>query len=827
MCSLPGRFLYPCATTAPLQVRLLQLHGRYATKELLFQPLWALIAKPAKVALHQTGLRDEKKPPQKEEPMSFTKKDALDYHSQGRPGKLEVVPTKPFATQLDLSLAYTPGVAVPCLEIAENPDAAFDYTAKGNLVAVISDGTAVLGLGNIGALASKPVMEGKGILFKRFANIDVFDLEVSPTDPDTFIQTVKLLEPTFGGINLEDIKAPECFYIEETLVKEMNIPVFHDDQHGTAIITGAALLNALEIVDKKIDEVKVVFSGAGAAAIACAKLFVDLGMPTSNMIMCDSRGVIYKGRSERMNPYKELFANDTEKRTLAEAMEGADVFVGVSVKDILTKEMVATMAPNPAIFAMANPDPEIRPEAVEEVRDDAIMATGRSDFPNQVNNVLGFPFIFRGALDVRATVINEEMKVAATHALAELAKEDVPQDVLLAYGKKSISFGRDYIIPKPFDARVLYRVAPAVAKAAMDSGVAQKPIEDWQAYQERLERFLHPTREVAQRFIMQARNAPNQRIVFPEGDHTVILRAAHVIATEQIATPILLGDPAQINAHIEELGLVFPEGSLEIINSWGDSALSEKYAKAYSEQRGRMGVSVSGARQLIRHRIHFAMMMLRHGDADGVLSGISKTYPETIRPALQLVGLQKEASLACGMYLVIDRKGKARFFADTTVNINPSAEQLAAIAVQTSDKVRLLGIEPRVAMLSFSNFGSSRTPESNKVRQATALTKSQRPALMIEGEMRVDVAVDPQRYMEDFPFCELDDEANVFIFPDLSSGNISYQMLQYLSGMEVVGPILIGLDRAVNALPKGCEVNTVVSMAALTAVEALARGQEE
>ena len=752
--------------------------------------------------------------------MSFTKKDALDYHSQGRPGKVEVISSKPFATQLDLSLAYTPGVAVPCLEIADNPDAVFDYTVKGNLVAVITDGTAVLGLGNIGPMAGKPVMEGKGILFKRFADIDVFDLELGTRDPELIIQTVKLLEPTFGGINLEDIKAPECFMIEERLVAEMNIPVFHDDQHGTAIITGAAFLNGLELVQKDIASVKIVFSGAGAAAIACAKLFVELGARKENLIMCDSRGVIFQGRTDRMNPYKAQFAADTSLRTLAEAMKGADVFIGVSVKDLVSKDMVRSMADQPMIFAMANPDPEISPEDVAEVRSDAIMATGRSDYPNQVNNVLGFPFIFRGALDVRATVINEAMKVAATHALADLAKEEVPDDVLLAYGKKDLKFGPEYIIPKPFDARVLYKVAPAVAKAAMESGVAQKPITDFQAYHERLVRMLHPSREVVQRFISQARAGDKQRIVFPEGDHEKILRACRTLVNEGIAFPILLGNQADIEAKIEALDLKIPRDGYQTINPWRDSNIPSSYLAAYADLRQRKGVTQEGVRQQLKHRINYALMMVKMGDADGVVSGISRTYSETIKPALQLIGLEEGVQKTCGMYMVLDKQGKVRFFADTTVTIEPSAEDLAHIAVSTSDLIEKLGITPRVAMLSFSNFGSARNSESFKVQKATEMAKRMRPRLMIDGEMRVDVAVDPTRYLGDFPFCTLTEEANVFIFPSLNAGNISYQLMQYLGGMEVVGPILIGLAEPVNALSRNCDINTVISMTAITAVMA-------
>lgn len=752
--------------------------------------------------------------------MSQTPKDALDYHQYPKPGKIEVNASKPVSTQLDLSLAYTPGVAVPCNEIKKDPSAAYKYTARGNLVAVITDGSAVLGLGNIGALAGKPVMEGKGVLFKRFADIDVFDIELDTQEPDEFIRTVKLMEPTFGGINLEDIGAPNCFYIEEKLREQMNIPVFHDDQHGTAIIAGAALINGLKIVKKDIEDVKVVFLGAGAASIACANLFIELGMKREHAYMVDRGGVIYKGRTEGLNPYKKLFAIETEKRTLADAMEGADVFVGCSVANVVSKEMVASMAPKPLVFAMANPDPEIRPEAVHEVRDDAIMATGRSDFPNQVNNVLGFPFIFRGALDVRATTINEAMKVAATHALAELAQDDVPDDVLHAYGKERLEFGPEYIIPKPFDNRVLYRVAPAVARAAMESGVAQQPIHDFRAYEQHLQQLLHPSREVMLRFISQAQSGEKKRIVFPEGDHEKVLRAAQVIVNEGIAFPILLGDPDVIHARMAELGLRFGENSYNIINTWEQPEHREEYIQQYQTIRARQGVTYASASQAISSRINYAMMMLRSGNADGCVSGLNKIYKDTIRPALQIIGLNDDVKRASGMYMVMDRTGKARFFADTTVHFNPTAEQLAQIAVFAADTVRNFGIEPRVAMLSFSNFGSAPHPDSIKVKQATAIAKSLRPDLMLDGEMRVNVATSPQDYLKDYPFMELTEEANVFIFPSLNAGNISFQMLEHLAGMEVIGPILVGLKYPVNVLDSRSNVNQIVNMTAITSVMA-------
>lgn len=752
--------------------------------------------------------------------MSFSREDALEYHAKGRPGKLEVNATKPFATQLDLSLAYTPGVAEPCREIHKDPNKVFDYTTKGNLVAVVTNGSAVLGLGNIGPLASKPVMEGKGVLFKRFAGIDVFDIELDAANTEEFILGVKMMGPTFGGINLEDIKAPECFEIERRLREQMSIPVFHDDQHGTAIITGAALLNALEIVDKKIEDVRIVFSGAGAAGFACATYCLSLGARRENLVVTDIDGVIYKGRNP--GSYLEEVAADTPLRSLAEVLEGADVFIGVSAPNVLTPDMLKTMAPDPIVFAMANPVPEIDYQLAVDTRPDAIVATGRSDFPNQINNVLGFPFIFRGALDVRATTINKEMKIAATQAIADLTKEDVPDDVRLAYGKAHIQFGRDYIIPKPFDSRVLYRVASAVAKAAMDSGVARKPIEDLQAYQEQLERRLHPTREVVQRLITQAYQR-KMRIVFPEAQSPTILRACQVIVSAGIASPILLGEEDELQARCKELGLDQLLPQLTIINPYEKDNIPDRYIDAYTALRERKGVSHDGAIQHMHQRIRYAMMMVKLGDADGCVAGITHNYPEIIRPALQIIGLSEGTKKACGMYMVLDRKGKARFFADTTVNVNPTAQELAGIAVSTSDAVKRLGITPRVAMLSFSNFGSARNAESIKVQNATKLAKEQRPELMIDGEMRVDVAVNPQAHQHSFPFNELKDEANVFIFPSLNAGNISYQLMQYLGGMEVIGPILIGLDEPINAVPKDCNLQTVVSMTAITSVMAQRR----
>ena len=664
------------------------------------------------------------------------KQDALDYHSQGRRGKIEVVPSKPCQTQRDLSLAYTPGVAEPCREIHANPDDAYLYTAKGNLVAVVSNGTAVLGLGNIGALAGKPVMEGKGVLFKRFADIDVFDIELKTQNPDDIIKAVELLEPTFGGINLEDIKAPECFYIEEQLKKTMNIPVFHDDQHGTAIISGAALLNALEITGKKIEDVRIVFSGAGAAGIACAKHYEKLGAQRKNMILVDTKGIVYKGRKEGMNPYKEYFAVDTDRRTLDDAMKGADVFCGVSAKGIVSKEMVRSMADKPIVFAMANPDPEITFEDALSVRDDIIMATGRSDYPNQVNNVLGFPFIFRGALDVRAMAINDEMKIAATMALANLAKEDVPDSVVRAYGVKRIEFGKDYIIPKPFDPRVLWWEATAVAKAAMETGVARNPIKDVEAYRDMLEARLGKSREGMRFFIHRAQSDP-KRIVFSEGEEEKILRAASIIAEERIAKPILLGSRTLINQRIKELGLEMD--GVEIINP-SKSVSHDAYVTAYFAMRQRKGITKFDAERNMRTHNVFGMMMVQQGDADGLISGLTQHYPDTVRPALRIIGKREGVGTIAGLYMLVF-KNQTIFIADATVNIDPSAEELAEIALLTAEKVKQLGIEPSIAMLSFSNFGSTRHPFTEKMKRATDLVKKQAPDLMIDGEMMADTAV--------------------------------------------------------------------------------------
>jgi len=747
--------------------------------------------------------------------MAITKQQALDYHSSGRPGKIEVTPTKPCRTQRDLSLAYTPGVADPCLDIEKNPHDAFKYTAKGNLVAVVSNGTAVLGLGDIGALAGKPVMEGKGVLFKRFADVDVFDLEVNTHDPDEIIKLCQLLEPTFGGINLEDIKAPECFYIEETLKKTMKIPVFHDDQHGTAIISGAALLNALEVVGKSIDQVRLVVNGAGAAGIACAEHYVRLGVKHENIILCDTKGVVYKGRTAGMNPYKERFAKDTKLRTLAEAMEGSDVFLGLSVKGAVTPDMVRSMAPNPIVFAMANPDPEITYPDAKACRDDVIMATGRSDYPNQVNNVLGFPFIFRGALDVHATAINEEMKLAATRALAALAKEDVPDSVCRAYGVERLKFGREYLIPKPFDSRVLIWEASAVAEAAMRTGVAQEPI-NLELYREQLERRLGKAHEISRMMIQKAQLKP-KLVVFPEGENEKILRACHWLLEEKIASPILLGNPAVIEAKTSDLGLDLT--GARIVDP-AKSELRVSYIQELFTLRKRRGMTLSEASNLISNPNVFGSMMVRMGDADALVSGVAHHYPQVIRPALQIVRMREGLHKVSSCYAMITRTGDMYFLADTTVNIDPTAEDLVEIALCTAEAARRFGVVPRVAMLSFSSFGSTQHPQCEKVRRAVELLHKADPALIADGEIMADAAVSPEMLEEIYPFSTLKGGANVLICPDLGSANIAYKLLQKLGGVETLGPILMGMARPVHLLPLGSEVELIVKVAAIAVVDA-------
>jgi malate dehydrogenase (oxaloacetate-decarboxylating)(NADP+) len=747
--------------------------------------------------------------------MAITKQQALDYHFGTRPGKIEVTSTKPCRTQRDLSLAYTPGVAEPCLEIQNNPEDAFKYTARGNLVAVVTNGTAVLGLGDIGALAGKPVMEGKGVLFKRFADVDVFDLEVDSHNPDDIIKVCQLLEPTFGGINLEDIKAPECFYIEETLKKTMKIPVFHDDQHGTAIISGAALLNALEVVGKAIDQVHVVFNGAGASGIACAEHYVRLGVKRENITVCDTKGVVYKGRTSGMNPYKERFARETKLRTLADAMKDADVAVGCSVKGAITQDMVRSMGARPIVFAMANPDPEITYDEAKACRSDVIIATGRSDYPNQVNNVLGFPFIFRGALDVHATAINEEMKLAATRALANLAKEDVPDSVCRAYGVERLHFGPDYLIPKPFDPRVLLWEATAVAEAAIRTGVARKPIP-LDLYREQLERRLGKAHEIAHTMIQKAKSRPKE-VVFPEGEHEKILRAAHNLLEEKIAFPILLGNPAVIQERGKDLGLDLT--GIKVVDPTS-STLCEAYIQEFFRIRQRRGVTLSEARSLIKDHNVFGSMMVRMGDADALVSGVSQHFPDTIRPALQIIGTREGLKKVSGCYLMITRSGRLFLLADPSVNIDPTAEDLVEIALCAAQTARRFDLTPRVAMLSFSSFGSTRHPQCDKVRKAVELLHKADPTLVVDGEVMADVAVSAELLEKNYPFSSLKGGANVLIFPDLGSANIAYKLLSKLGGGETLGPILMGMNKPVHVVSRDTEVEEIVNVSALAVVDA-------
>ncbi|HTR02614.1 MAG TPA: NADP-dependent malic enzyme [Thermoanaerobaculia bacterium] len=744
----------------------------------------------------------------------MTPEEALEYHSRGRKGKVEVVPSKPCRTQEDLSLAYSPGVAEPCLAIAKDPEAVYEYTTKGNLVAVVSNGTAVLGLGDIGPLASKPVMEGKGVLFKRFADIDVFDIEVDADDTAAFIDTVARISPTFGGINLEDLKSPECFEIEETLKKRLKIPVFHDDQHGTAIISAAAFLNALELVGKKIDNVKVVFCGAGASAIACAKLYLAYGVRRENLRLVDKSGVIYLGRNEDMNPYKAQFAVETFERTLSDALTGADVFIGLSAGGIVKGEMLKGMARDPIVFALANPNPEITPEEAKAARPDVIMATGRSDYPNQVNNVLGFPFIFRGALDVRATEINEPMKRAASQALAALAKMDVPDSVSKAYGGQSFRFGRDYLIPKPFDHRVLLWVAPAVAEAAMRSGVARRPITDMGAYLRHLESMLSRSREVMSVVIEKAKSAP-KRIVFPEGEHPKVLRAAKILAEEGICRPILLAREAEIEQLARDLQL--PMDKIDFVNT-NRSPKLPAYAKRLEELRRRHGMTLEDAGKQARVRNVFGPLMLDAGDADGVISGLTQSYPDTIRPALQIFGTAPGVQRVSGLYILM-LKQQTFFFADTTVNIDPTAEELAEIAELSADAVRRFDIEPRLALVSFSSFGSNTHPSATKVKKAVDLLRAKRPDLSVDGEMQADYAVVPELLEAQYPWATVR-QPNVLVFANLDAANAAYKLVWRLAGAEAIGPILLGLKRPVHVLQRGVEVADIVNMAAIAVVDA-------
>jgi malate dehydrogenase (oxaloacetate-decarboxylating)(NADP+) len=752
--------------------------------------------------------------------VAVTRQETFDYHRRGRPGKIEVTPTKPMLTQRDLSLAYTPGVADVVLELERDPETAYEYTAKANLVAVISNGTAILGLGDRGALAGKPVMEGKGVLFKRFADVDVFDIELDSHDPDEIIRVVRAIAPTFGGINLEDIKAPECFYIEETLKRELDIPVFHDDQHGTAIISSAALLNALEITGKRAEDLRVVVSGAGAAAIACAELYVRLGVRREHVLLVDTRGVVYTGRTAGMNEYKQRFAQATDARSLADAVHGADVFLGLSAKDVLTPEMVQTMAAQPIIFALANPDPEIKYEVAKAARPDALVATGRSDYPNQINNVLGFPFIFRGALDVRARAINEEMKLAAAQALAALAHEDVPDAVLHAYGVESLKFGPDYLLPKPLDPRVLLWEAAAVAEAAMRSGVARRQI-DLAEYREQLAARLGSGYRTRRGLINRARGragAEPPRMVFAEGEEPVIIRAACQVADEGIGRAILLGRPEVIGRRIAELGL---HCRADVVDPQADPR-GEAYAEALAALRQRKGLAIGRARERIRQPNLFGLMMVRQGDADAFLSGLTYEYPEVIRPALQIFHTRPGVTRAAGAYVLIVRDN-VYVFSDATVNIEPSAEDLAEIAGLAADLAARLGLTPRVAMLSFSNFGSVPHPLSDKVRRATELVRARRPELAVDGEMQADVAVVPELIERRYPFSQVKG-ANVLIFPNLEAANVAYKLLRRLGGAETIGPILLGLDAPVHVIQPGDDVDEVVSIAAVAAMDARDRG---
>jgi malate dehydrogenase (oxaloacetate-decarboxylating)(NADP+) len=751
--------------------------------------------------------------------------EALAYHEKPIPGKTEVVPTKPCVTQWDLSLAYTPGVAAPCLEIEKDPSAAYRYTNKGNLVAVVSNGTAVLGLGDIGALSGKPVMEGKGVLFKRFAGIDVFDLEVASHDPDDIIRVCKLLEPTFGGINLEDIKAPDCFYVEETLKREMEIPVFHDDQHGTAIISGAALQNAMDVTGKDLRKIRIVFSGAGASAIATARLYVRLGVDPANILLVDSKGTITKDRTEGMNPYKAEFAGPASSpKTLAGAMKGADVFVGLSVMGLVTQEMVRSMADRPVIFALANPDPEISYPDAKAARPDAIVATGRSDYPNQVNNVLGFPFVFRGALDVRARAINEEMKIAACRALADLAKENVPDSVSRAYGEASFQFGPDYVIPKPFDYRVLLWETTAVARAAMETGVARRNL-DLDEYRASLEGKLGRRWELMNRMHAKAK-ANRRRVVYPDGADPRVLRAVHAMSEEGNLHAVLLGKPAAIETEAKKLGI--EKGGWEVVDPTTDER-ADRYAEVYFKIRYGKGVNREEARRQIENKVVFGSLMVRLGDADGMVAGIGATMPDTIRPVLQVIGLEPAVRRAAGLQIVMTKECVS-FFADTVMNVDPTAEELAEIALLAAGIAREFNEEPVVAMLSFSNFGSVRHPASEKVQKAVALLRAKVPDLVVDGEIQADLALMPESLERLYPVSRLvGRRPNVFIFPDLNSANISYKLIHKLAGAETIGPIMLGLARPVQVLQPQSEAQDIQHMTSLVLADAHceARGREK
>jgi len=748
----------------------------------------------------------------------YKKKQALDYHANGRPGKIEVISSKPTSTQRDLSLAYSPGVAEPCLEIANNPDDVYKYTTKGNLVAVISNGTAVLGLGNIGPEASKPVMEGKGVLFKIFADIDVFDIEVDATDIDKFVETVQAISPTFGGINLEDIKAPECFEIERRLKESLKIPIMHDDQHGTAIITGAALLNALEICGKDIGEVRVLFNGAGASAISCAKLYLQLGVKKENLMMCDSTGVISTSRSD-LDSQKQFFAVDTSRKTLTEAFVDIDVFVGLSKGNIVNQDMIRSMAINPIVFALANPDPEIPYQDAISAREDIILATGRSDFPNQVNNVLGFPFIFRGALDVRATTINEEMKLAAVYAIADLAKQPVPDQVNMAYNIANLQFGREYIIPKPVDPRLITYVAPAVAKAAMDSGVAKNPIADMEAYKQELIKRMGLDNTLMDRLTSRAKTNP-KRVVFAEADNYKILKAAQVVYNEGIGIPILLGDKNRIKEICDEFMLNM-EG-VEIIDPRDPSneKLRYEFADIFYDVRKRRGLTLFEAKKMMRERNYFGSMMVRTGAADALISGLTRKYPATVKPALQVIGIRKGVSRVAGLYIIMTKNGPV-FFSDTTVNINPTAEELVDITILSAEAVSNLNIVPKIALLSYANFGSAEGADAIKMREVARILHERRPDLIVDGELQANFAMNNNMLKEQFPFsCLVDNKVNTLIFPNLAAGNIAYKLMQELAGAEAIGPLLLGMKKPVHILQLGSSVREIVNMVTLAVVDA-------
>ena len=748
----------------------------------------------------------------------ITKQEALDYHSSGKPGKIEVVPTKPYASQRDLSLAYSPGVAEPCIKIAENKDDAYKYTSKANLVAVITNGTAVLGLGNIGPLAAKPVMEGKGLLFKIFADIDVFDIEIDASDPELFIQTVKAISPTFGGINLEDIKAPEAFEIERRLKEELDIPIMHDDQHGTAIISSAALLNALELAKKSIDKVKLVVSGAGPSALACCMLYQTLGVKLENIFMFDSKGLLHKKRTD-IDEMKALFAVHEKSLSIEDAFKKADVFLGLSRAGLVSKEMIASMAKDPIVFALANPDPEISYQEASSVRKDIIMATGRSDNPNQVNNVLGFPFIFRGALDVRATTINEEMKLAAVKAIAALAKETIPEEVLEAYGEKNISFGRDQIIPKPLDPRLIYHVAPAVAKAAMDSGVAKNPIKDWDKYENELKNRLGLDNKLVRDITSKAQSNP-KTVVFPEADNVKILKAAQVAYEEGVAFPILLGKKQRILQLIKEYAIELPEIVIIDPKSEEEEKRRISYGLAFFERRKRKGFTEFEAIQIMRERNHFGAMMVDQGDADAMITGLTRSYRSSVSPAIRIVGLEKDVNTVSGMYILNSKRGPL-FLADTTINLNPSAEQIAEITYNVSKIIRRLKVTPKIALLSYSNFGSSPGPDSEKMAKAVEILHEKHPTLIVDGEIQANFALNKELMNEKFSFSQLaNKDVNTLIFPNLSAGNISYKLLQQLTDADAIGPILVGLKKSIHVLQLGSSVREIINMIKIAVIDA-------